>query len=543
VGKISKALDKYRRERQAESQVSKMRSPIQASENTQVDSQKNTRKIEKDHPRDVKDLIKATNLSESDLAILMSYDRATGHLLKYDKDTGNLDDNSLEIIRDQGVLQRLLKAKMIYPGGKLTPAGIETCVELPPALRNSAADTAILMNFENADRQSGERSEATAKLQASDWAALMQYDRETGNLIKYDSESGKLDERSRAILRNPDAIQRLIDNRMILPGGWLTKEAKQECEKREHGDPKVDSKKKTPIDGREIRMPSSEAQDLVEPLRFPEERPETTPAGISIKQSAAAEEKSKPENKAVKIPRRIDEPNAVDNHLVSLLDPLSFEAEQFKILRTNLLFPVSGQAPRSILVTSTVLGEGKSFIAANLAVSIAQDIDRHVLLVDCDLRKPKVHIQFGFADVPGLSDYLTNGTALQDLLINTKLDKLSILPAGKPPPNPAELVSSEKMSALIEEVTNRYRDRIIIIDSPPPKLTAESSFLARQVDGIILVVSYGKTRRDDVKELIQKLGKHKVLGCIINRFDLRSLGYYGYKKYHQHGHYYSAKRQ
>jgi exopolysaccharide/PEP-CTERM locus tyrosine autokinase len=473
----------------------------------------------------------------------MSYDRATGHLLRYDKDTGNLDNNSLEIIRDQGVLQRLLNAKMIYPGGKLTPNGIKTCAELPRTLKTSAADTAALMNLENDDRQSGEISKATEKLRESDWAALMQYDRDTGNIIKYDSESGKLDDRSRAILRDPDAIQRLIDNRMILPGGWLTKEAKQECEKREHGYQQADTKKKTPESGRENRIPASEAQEILEPTLILEESSKLTPSQrVTEKNRVIREVRPEPENRSAKAPHRIDEANAVDDNLVSLLDPLSFEAEQFKILRTNLLFPVSGQAPRSILVTSTVPGEGKSFVAANLAVSIAHDIDRYVLLVDCDLRRPRIHTQFGFTDVPGLSDYLTNGAVLQDLLINTRVDKLSILPAGKQPPNPAELLSSEKMSALIEEITNRYSDRMIIIDSPPPKLTAESSFLARKVDGIIVVVSYGRTRRDDVKELIQKLGKHKILGSIINRFDIRSFGYYGYRKYRQYGHYYNAKR-
>ena len=187
----------------------------------------------------------------------------------------------------------------------------------------------------------------------------------------------------------------------------------------------------------------------------------------------------------------------IDPHLITFHDPVSVEAEIFKILRTNILFPKKGRPPRTIMVTSAIPGDGKSFVAANLAISIAQDIDRYVLLVDCDLRRPGVHRQFGFGDVPGLSDYLASGAAISDLLLTTSLNKLSILPAGQKPPNPAELLSSERMKELLTELTNRYRDRLIILDSPPPKLTAEANFLARQVDGILLVVDYGNTKRED----------------------------------------------
>lgn len=228
----------------------------------------------------------------------------------------------------------------------------------------------------------------------------------------------------------------------------------------------------------------------------------------------------------------------LDKNLVTLLNPQSFESEQFKILRTNLLFPVSGKPPRCIMITSAVPGEGKSFVSANLAVSIAQNIDEHVLLVDCDIRKPTIHSVFGFDDVQGLSEYLSKGIALSSLLIKTDLNKLTLLPAGNPPPNPAELLSSQQMSELIKEVKERYNDRYIIIDSPPPQLTAETSAIARQVDGVILVVKYGCTPRHIVAELIDILGKEKILGVVVNWYDIRSsisnrYGKYGkyYKKY------------
>jgi len=223
--------------------------------------------------------------------------------------------------------------------------------------------------------------------------------------------------------------------------------------------------------------------------------------------------------------------NKVDKNLVSLLQPQSFEAEQFKILRTNLLFSASGKKPRSILVTSVAEGEGKSFVAANLAVSVATHVNWNVLLVDCDLRRPSIHRQFGFPEVPGLSHYLSNGTNLPLLLKRTAVKHLTILPAGRSPDNPSELLSSQRMTAFIDELVARYNDRLIILDSPPAKLTAEAVALARHVDGILLVIKYGSTPRHLAVELINKLGKDKILGTVVNNFDAGSsryqIKYYG----------------
>ena len=230
--------------------------------------------------------------------------------------------------------------------------------------------------------------------------------------------------------------------------------------------------------------------------------------------------------------------NKIDQNLVSILKPQSFENEQFKMLRTNLLFPSSGKSPRTILVTSALPDEGKSFVAANLAISIAQSIQEYVLLIDCDIRRPSIHTKFGFGDTPGLSEHLANGTSLSSLLLKTEVDKLSILPGGKPPYNPSELLSSQRMSKLLEEVTERYRDRYIVIDSPPPKLTAETSAISRQVDGILLVVEYGSTPRQMVSDLIEIMGKEKILGIIFNKLDMRFSSYYGMVKYNKYGKYY-----
>ena len=230
--------------------------------------------------------------------------------------------------------------------------------------------------------------------------------------------------------------------------------------------------------------------------------------------------------------------NKIDKNLIVHLRPNSFEAEQFKILRTNLLYPSSGRSPRSIMLTSALPGEGKSYVSANLAISIAQSIQEYVLLIDCDIRVPSIHTRFGFGDVSGLSDYLTKDVPLSSLILKTPINKLSILPGGKPPHNPSELLSSQQMSKLLQEVKNRYSDRYIVIDSPPPKLTAESAVISRQVDGVLLVIEYGATPREMISDLIDVIGKEKILGVIFNKLDMRFESYYGLGKYRKYGKYY-----
>ncbi len=124
---------------------------------------------------------------------------------------------------------------------------------------------------------------------------------------------------------------------------------------------------------------------------------------------------------------------------------------------------------------------------------------------------------------------------------NTFSEKRNVLPGGRPPHNPAELLSSRKMSALLVEVKERYADRYIIIDSPPPQLTAETSAIARQVDGVILVVKYGSTPKDMVADLVEIIGREKILGCVLNWFDLKSSSYYGYGKYGKYSKYYHKR--
>ncbi|MFO8109482.1 MAG: polysaccharide biosynthesis tyrosine autokinase, partial [Thermoplasmata archaeon] len=236
------------------------------------------------------------------------------------------------------------------------------------------------------------------------------------------------------------------------------------------------------------------------------------------------------------------EENPISKNLVTFLNPHSFEAEQFKILRTHIFFPLSGKISRMIAVTSSVPGEGKSFVSANLAVSIAKEIDRHVLLIDCDLRKPNIHKYFGFRnDLPGLSQHLSQKTELSSLLLKTKVNKLTILPAGTQAENPSELLSSEHMAAMLKEVSQRYSDRLVILDTTPVTMTAESVTLTRYVDGVLLVVRHGYTLKSHLKDLVKMIDHEKIIGTVLNDVDMRSLTQYEYKKYVKK-YYYNKKK-
>jgi protein-tyrosine kinase len=215
--------------------------------------------------------------------------------------------------------------------------------------------------------------------------------------------------------------------------------------------------------------------------------------------------------------------------LFSLLAPYSVTAEMFKIIRGNILFNKNRPVPKAIMVTSALPGEGKSFVAANLAVSLAMGLDERVLLIDADLRRPTVHRAFGYANEFGLSDHLLGRKDVSELLIKTNINKLMLLPAGKPPANPVELLSSKKMEDFLLEAKERYEDRFIILDATPARLTAETNTLARRVDGILLVVMGGKTPRETIQKTIGFLDREKILGIVFNNFNQP---HKEYKKYY-----------
>jgi len=227
----------------------------------------------------------------------------------------------------------------------------------------------------------------------------------------------------------------------------------------------------------------------------------------------------------------------IDLRLVTLVQPHSPAAEYFKLLRAKLFCASSVCRAQTIMVTSAQPLDGKSVVASNLAVSIAQGINEFVLLMDCDLRTPSLHELWGLQGSQGIRDHLERGNSLGTLMLKTPVKKLTLLPAGRPPPNPSELLSSERMRLLIEEVKSRYPDRYIVIDTPPATFAAEGSFIADMVDGVLLVVRAGKTPRELIVEAVENIGRDKVLGIVFNANDEPKKDF---KYYYQH---YSKERR
>ena len=211
-----------------------------------------------------------------------------------------------------------------------------------------------------------------------------------------------------------------------------------------------------------------------------------------------------------------------DQSLVYFFQPGSLAAEQFRKLRTYLFRHKSSESPKTIMVTSTNSGEGKTLVATNLAIGIARDLHAHALLVDCDLRNPMIGNRFGLENGKGLSDYLTGDGNISEFIMKTEIERLTILPGGKAQDNPTELIGSKKMEALIQELKSRYRDRYVIFDVTPLLATAEPEVLAKLVDEILIVVRAGVTPRETVKQAIASLEKKKILGLVLNDVEFKS---------------------
>lgn len=206
----------------------------------------------------------------------------------------------------------------------------------------------------------------------------------------------------------------------------------------------------------------------------------------------------------------------VDEHVICITAPRSDAAEQYKKLRARILNATSKNFKNTIMITSSDTNEGKTLTAINLAVSIAHEIDNTVLLVDADLRNPSVHKYLGIEPELGLSDYLKRNVALSDVLIKTGIGNLVVLPAGVPPRNPAELLSSEKMGRLVQEMKNRYKDRYIIFDSTPVLVTADALSLSRHMDGILFVIQAAHTPRKAAMQVLSLMKDCTVLGTVLN---------------------------
>ncbi|MGO3900043.1 MAG: CpsD/CapB family tyrosine-protein kinase [Lactiplantibacillus argentoratensis] len=214
--------------------------------------------------------------------------------------------------------------------------------------------------------------------------------------------------------------------------------------------------------------------------------------------------------------------------LTALKAPMSVVTEQIKTIRTNLNYSMVGKPLKTLMITSAVQGEGKSTIGGNLAVEYAKK-GMQVLLVDADLRRPTIHQTFGVSNQRGLSSWLSGQLVDVNDAIHPVLDHLFVMPSGPKPPNPAELLASDKMTEFLTVATRKLD--LVIVDAPPVLPVTDARILAGQVDGTVLVVRQNFVEKVAVRQAVNALknARTQLLGTVLNDVDIKTNGYgYGY---------------
>ncbi|MFZ5485058.1 MAG: XrtA-associated tyrosine autokinase [Pseudomonadota bacterium] len=225
------------------------------------------------------------------------------------------------------------------------------------------------------------------------------------------------------------------------------------------------------------------------------------------------------------------------------LSPRSQLADEFRVIKRPLISNAVGKGAELvsqgnlIMVTSAVPGEGKTFTSINLAISMAMELDTTVLLVDADVAKPSVLNTLGLQPSPGLLDVVSKDSLdISGMILKTNIDKLSILPSGTQHPRATELLASDSMVRLLDDMGNRYSDRIIIFDSPPLLMTTESRELATHMGQIVLVVGAERTMHAQVKQALAMIDSCPVKMLTLNRARPGPLDHYGYGYGYGYGH-------
>lgn len=219
--------------------------------------------------------------------------------------------------------------------------------------------------------------------------------------------------------------------------------------------------------------------------------------------------------------------SANKRHLITAIDPRSPISESYRSLRTNIDFSAIDEKMQVIMVTSAGPGEGKSTTIGNLAVAYAQ-ADRRVVLIDADLRKPTEHHTFQVTNRVGLSSILSQQSDVENALQQSSIPNLYVIPSGPIPPNPAEMVASKRMSALIEDLRSRFD--IILIDSPPLLAVTDAQLLSTRCDGVVMVMDQGKVKKEfalKAKANLDKVGA-KILGVVLNNVKRKKNDNYYY---------------
>lgn len=214
-------------------------------------------------------------------------------------------------------------------------------------------------------------------------------------------------------------------------------------------------------------------------------------------------------------------------HLIAQLNPRSPISEQYRTVRTNLQFSNIDNALQAILITSPGPAAGKSITAANLAVVYAQQ-NMKTLLIDADLRKPTVHYTFRLNNLHGLSNVLINESTIEEAVNKSDIEHLNILTSGPIPPNPAELLASNRMRDVLEQAKKTYD--FIIFDTPPALAVADAKILANIVDGTLLVIRSGTTETEDAQKAKEMMSDTTapILGVVLNDVQKEDMQYYAY---------------
>lgn len=212
-------------------------------------------------------------------------------------------------------------------------------------------------------------------------------------------------------------------------------------------------------------------------------------------------------------------------------NPKSPASEAFRTLRTNLQFSTIDESIKSLVVTSAGPAEGKSTVISNLAVAMAQS-GKKVLLIDCDLRKPTIHKKIGLPNSGGMTNLLIQKKQIDECIMETDVQNLYVITSGPIPPNPAELLGSNRMKALIKEFENVFD--ITLIDAPPVLAVTDAQILSKICNGTIITTAHGQTEKEAIiktKELLDTTDS-KILGIVFNKIPM--------KKSHKYGKYYGA---
>jgi protein-tyrosine kinase len=219
--------------------------------------------------------------------------------------------------------------------------------------------------------------------------------------------------------------------------------------------------------------------------------------------------------------------------IVTPAAPRSQMADQYRVIKRPLIANAVGRGAASvkngnlIMVTSALPGEGKSFTSINLAMSMAAELDHTVMLVDADVARPSILRMLGLPPGPGLLDLLESKADMSSVLLRTNVDKLTILPSGTPHAKATELLASEAMSTLLDDMSTRYPDRIIIFDSPPLLLTTESRVLATHMGQIVIVVHADRTLQGTVQQALAAIETCPVKMMVLNKARPDAIGGYG----------------